>query len=264
MSPTRPVKATKKPIVEPKRPKANPKTSKRALAVNSGIVIANVLSNVAQFAQIPGIKLAADAASMVFNTIDKVQTNKEDFQIIADDAGELIIAIWRLQENSKNPKHWASLEIRDMVGNLKTALEKVNTIAKRQATRNIVVRVIFNMADAGQIRRTREMINTAVMRFQTLSGIKTIDLLLEVVKKQQELSEDMKTLGTSRVEEEEEEEHPKQTTRSTHAPAFVGPSSAVSVSNGSGNMVNYNVGNYKNNVISNAGNDNSINYYGSS
>lgn len=32
--------------------------------------------------------------------------------------------------------------------------------------RNLVVRLIFNMTDAGQIRQTREMITTAVARFQ--------------------------------------------------------------------------------------------------
>ena len=32
--------------------------------------------------------------------------------------------------------------------------------------RNLVARVIFNMTDAGQIRQTREMIVTAVSRFQ--------------------------------------------------------------------------------------------------
>jgi hypothetical protein len=45
--------------------------------------------------------------------------NKEDFQIIADDAADLILAIWRLQEKSETPKKWTSPEIRDMVGNLK-------------------------------------------------------------------------------------------------------------------------------------------------
>jgi hypothetical protein len=71
MSPTTQVKPIKKPLVKPKRPKANPpKTSKRAWAVNSGIVISNVLSNVAELASLPGVKLAAEAVSMVFTTID--------------------------------------------------------------------------------------------------------------------------------------------------------------------------------------------------
>ena len=45
-------------------------------------------------------------------------------------------------------------------------LEDVNRIAKRQATRNMVVRVVFNIADQGQIKRSRWMIDTAVSKFQ--------------------------------------------------------------------------------------------------
>jgi hypothetical protein len=236
MSPTTQVIATKKPVVQPKRPKSNPpKTSKRAWTVNSGIVVSDVVSNVAQFASLPGVKLAAEAVSTVFVTIEKVQANKEDFQIIADDAADLIIAIWRHQENSENPEEWAKLGIRDLVTDLKTALEDVNRIAMRQATRNMVVRVIFHMTDAGQIRRTREKIASAQSKFQVLCGMKIIDLLLQFAKKQ-------------------EEDPPKQTTT---APAFVN-----SISNGSGNMVNIKVGNFDNNITSNVGNNNSTNYYG--
>lgn len=73
MSPAKQVKATKNPVVQPKRPKANPKTSKdtkRAWAVNSGIVISNVLLNVAQYAPLLGVQHAAQAASMVFTTLE--------------------------------------------------------------------------------------------------------------------------------------------------------------------------------------------------
>jgi len=269
MPPTKQASATKKPVVQPKRPKSNLKPSKRAWAVNGGLVVSGVLLNVAQYASLLGVQHAALAASTFFSTIERVQANKEDFQIIADDAADLIIAIWRLQEKSENPKKWTSPEIRDMVGNLKAALEKVTRIAERQAMRNMVVRVIFNMTDAGQIRQTREMIVTAVSRFQVLSHIKMNELLLEVAAKQQELSEDLKNLSTPRVEDEEEEEeddeefsHPKQ---STKPPAFVGPNSygyGVAMSNVSGNVYNSNVGNVANTVISNVGNNNSRNYYG--
>ena len=70
MSPKKQVKATKKPVVQPKRPKANLKTSKRDWAVNSGIVISTVLLNVAQCASILGVQHAAQAATMFFTTIE--------------------------------------------------------------------------------------------------------------------------------------------------------------------------------------------------
>jgi hypothetical protein len=51
------------------------------------------------------------------------------------------------------------------------ALEKVTGIAKKQADRNMLVRFIFNMTDAGQILRTREMIKTATRNFQVSLSI---------------------------------------------------------------------------------------------
>ena len=63
-------RASKRPVVQPKRPKANAKTSKRAWAVNSGIVISSVLVNIAQCSSVLGVQHAAQAASMVFNTIE--------------------------------------------------------------------------------------------------------------------------------------------------------------------------------------------------
>jgi hypothetical protein len=96
--------------------------------------------------------------------------------------------------------------------------------------------------------------------------MKTIDLLLQFAKKQQELSERMENLSNPRVEEEDEEEDEEEEFSHQHIPpkqtipAFVGPSNIIS--NGSGNMVNFKVGGFDNNIISNAGNNYSTNYYG--
>lgn len=70
MSPTKQGKATRKPIVEPKRPIASPKTSKRALITNLGLVTSNALLSIAEYAPLPGIKHAAQAATFFFSTID--------------------------------------------------------------------------------------------------------------------------------------------------------------------------------------------------
>jgi len=94
-----------------------------------------------------------------------------------------------------------------MVENLKSALEEVNRIANKQARRNMVTRVVFNMTDAGQIRQIRDMIITAVLNFEVLSHIKMNELLLEVAVKQQELSQGMKNLsGIPQVPVEEKNE----------------------------------------------------------
>ena len=70
MPPTKQGKAAKKPVVQPTRPKSNLKPSKRAWAVNGGIVVSGVLLNVAQYSLLPGIQHAAQAASMFFATIE--------------------------------------------------------------------------------------------------------------------------------------------------------------------------------------------------
>lgn len=66
-------KVIKKPVIKPKRPKNNPKTSKdlkRAWAVNSGIVVSSVLLSIAQGASLLGVQHAAQAASIFFTTIE--------------------------------------------------------------------------------------------------------------------------------------------------------------------------------------------------
>jgi len=70
MSPTKQVKVTKKPVVQPNRRTTNPETSKRAWAVNSGMVISSALFTAAQCASLLGVQHAAQAVSMVFNTIE--------------------------------------------------------------------------------------------------------------------------------------------------------------------------------------------------
>ena len=63
-------KATEKRVVQPTRPKSNLKPSKRAWAVYGGIVVSDVLLNVAQHSLLPGIYRAAQAALMFFTTIE--------------------------------------------------------------------------------------------------------------------------------------------------------------------------------------------------
>jgi hypothetical protein len=63
-------KATKKPVIDPKRSKANPQNTKRHWALNGGLIISSVLLNVAQSSSLLGIQHAAQAASTVFSTIE--------------------------------------------------------------------------------------------------------------------------------------------------------------------------------------------------
>ena len=44
--------------------------------------------------------------------------------------------------------------------------------------RNMLVRILFNLTDAGQIRQTRQMINTAVSRFEVYILNFVLSLLL--------------------------------------------------------------------------------------
>ena len=72
-------KAPKKQVVEPKRSKANSKTSKGAWALNSGLVVSNVLYNVAAFAPIPGLKYAAWAVATFVGTVEVCGGTSFDF-----------------------------------------------------------------------------------------------------------------------------------------------------------------------------------------
>ena len=61
----------KKPIVEPKRSKANPKAPpKRAWAVNGGLVVSTVLFSVAQATSLPVVQHAAQSVATLFAMIE--------------------------------------------------------------------------------------------------------------------------------------------------------------------------------------------------
>ena len=91
MSPKNQGKATKKQVVEPKRSNANPKTSKRDWALNSGLVISNVLYNVAEFAPIPALKYAAQAVATFLGTVEVCGGTSFDFcvkQVLLESPGQ--------------------------------------------------------------------------------------------------------------------------------------------------------------------------------
>lgn len=91
-------KAIKKPIVAPKRPKANPKTPKRAWAANSGLVISTVLLTVAQCSSVIGIQHAAQAAVTVFSTIEVCRGISFDFCVETSTSRES----WQTKKTSKS------------------------------------------------------------------------------------------------------------------------------------------------------------------
>ena len=70
MAPKKKVKATKKPVAQPKRPNTIPKTNKTGLAVNTGIVASSLLLNIAQCGSVLGVQHAAQAVNLLFNTIE--------------------------------------------------------------------------------------------------------------------------------------------------------------------------------------------------
>jgi len=239
---------------------------------------------------VAGLQQVAQAVAVVFTITEKVYANKEDFQIIAHDASDLIIAIWKLQQKAEDPKKWLSPELREMVNGLAKTLNKVNEIATQQNKRNKISRIIFYMADSGKIKQLREKITMTVEKFQVLSNIKMNDLLLEVKAMQQNLSTQIENRNDAensqqraeRVQEEDTEEEEEDTEeeeedepetpvmkrRTRPAAAKISPTPPIgsnisdfSFSNGgSGQIHNQNVGNVVNTNYSDVGNNHSRNY----
>jgi len=275
MSPKKPLKSTDGPAYKPIG------TTKTAKGVNIGLVVSTALVEVGQLASIIGLQHAAMAAQAFIATIDRVQANKGDFVIIANDASDLIVAIWELQKKSKDPKKWISPEVRDMVANLKKTIDEVDRFALKQTARNMAARIVFNMTDAARIRQSREKINQAVAKFQVLSHLKEQELLLDVQQgmnsirdeqirvKEREEAEAEEEEEEEQEEEEEEEEEEEPPPPSSNQPTWPGPTPfaapttsihGFNFSNTGGKMFNQNVGNIVNTNISNIGNNYSRNY----
>ncbi|KAF8813195.1 hypothetical protein BYT27DRAFT_7251165 [Phlegmacium glaucopus] len=246
-------------------PKNKERPSRKEKVLHSGILISNLLAQIGQCASVVGLQHAAVAVSTVFTVIDKVQANKKDFQIIADHASDLIIAIWHTQEQCKNPKKWLSNGARNMVKELTVTLDEVCKIALKHTNRNIFDRVIFYMADAGKIRQAREKINAAVIKFQVINDIKVNDVHVEMLDMMKKVSKQIENLNKAEsMPEEEEEEEEEDTSRAPRPRA--GGSNSASISgfsfsnNGSGTINNQNVGNMTNTTHSGITNKHSENH----
>ncbi|KAF8813194.1 hypothetical protein BYT27DRAFT_7271112 [Phlegmacium glaucopus] len=253
MSSQNQVKPTKESVVDHKKLIIAIKehSTWRDKALNGGIIITNILVQIGQSAPIVGLQHAANAVSTVLTTIEKVQANKKDFKLIADDALDLIIAIWHAHDQAKNPKELSSNGISEIVTDLIDTLTEVNKIALKYTKRNIINRVIFYMADAGKIRQAREKMDAAVKKFQLVYHLRVVDVLFGMVEMMKEQIRDRNEVENMPEDNEGEVEH---TSRAPIARAGGSNSARISgfsfSTNGPGTINNQNVGNIVNTTYS--------------
>jgi len=163
-------------------------------------LILSVVKEAAMLAPIAELKKAACSALLIFKTTQIVKENKEAYERLGYDSGGLIIAIWRSFKKAEDPEKWLSAEMRDILEDLSHTLENICSFVNEQLSKSKAIRVIFSRADGVKINEYREHLNYAMQKFELQSHMNINDVLIRVLKKNDEISEQI----LHRNEEEDE------------------------------------------------------------
>ncbi|KAF8816232.1 hypothetical protein BYT27DRAFT_7238066 [Phlegmacium glaucopus] len=178
-------------------------------SLHGSALILTVVKDAATFAPFSELKRAASVALFILKTIQAVRENKEAYERLGDDSVGLIAAIWRSYKKAELPNEWLSAEMREILEDLTHTLESIATFVGEQLSRNRAIRVIFSRADTIKINEYREHLNYAMQKFELQSHMNINDILMQLVRKNDQLSEQIQ----HRNEEEEVRRSQEITTR---------------------------------------------------
>ncbi|KAJ3514309.1 hypothetical protein NLJ89_g2452 [Agrocybe chaxingu] len=169
-----------------KSPKPSRISKALEIGAEGGNLLLTLVQEAARFAPIPYLQLAADTTLKIVNTVQAVKGNQADFKQLAQDSTELIAVVWRSYQKASDPEAWAKEKL-EMVESFVTTLHMILAFVEDQVDRNVAVRVIFSVADAGKIKALRERLHTAVEKFEVSSHLSIQDMLQEVLDGQKEI-----------------------------------------------------------------------------
>jgi len=152
-------------------------------------LILSVVKEAASLSPFAELKKAACVALMILRTIQAVKENREAYERLGHDSSGLIVAIWRSYKSAEVPGEWLSAEMREILEDLTHTLESICSFVTEQLSRNKMIRVVFSRADGIKINEYREHLNYAMQKFELQSHININDVLLQIVRKNDQLSE---------------------------------------------------------------------------
>jgi len=138
--------------------------------------------------KIPILKQNANVALVILKTVKAIKFNKDEFQQLANHAGDLIVGIWRSYKNAKVPEKWLSPPLRDILRGLLGNLYSMCEFLEEQVSTNVFFRMMGNAIDMQQINRYHQRLTITLDKFEIQSNISTNLLLVQLLEKQKEMS----------------------------------------------------------------------------
>lgn len=155
--------------------------------LQGGTFLLTVVQEAAKYAPVPYLQEAAGSVLLIFNTIAATKNNKEDLERLAEDAVKLMAAIWTSYKISENKHEWPSRALREIILGLVKELDSITAFVKARVSKPWAIRAVYNVFDAKKIVEYRQRLNSAVQNFQVSSDLNVNDMLLQVLRKQDEV-----------------------------------------------------------------------------
>ncbi|KAF8816226.1 hypothetical protein BYT27DRAFT_7333566 [Phlegmacium glaucopus] len=171
----------------------------RTDGINSPSLIINIVKEATTLPCPRELRQAAMVTLLIVKTIQTVKENKEGYERLGDDSAGLIAAIWRSYKKAEAPEEWLSAEMREILEDLTHTLENICSFVEERLSKKRTIRMIFSRADDAKVTEYRELLNYAVQKFELQSHMNINDVLIQLVKKNDQLSEHL----LSRSEEED-------------------------------------------------------------
>jgi len=161
------------------------RTSWREASLNSPPLILSLVNEAATLAPFPELKGAASVALKILENTQAVKENKDAYVQLGEDSGGLIVAIWCSFKKTEYPREWLSTEMREILEDLTHTLKNICSFVEDHISKNKAMRIMHGRAR--KINDYLEHLNYAMQKFELQSQMNINDVLLQIVRKNDQL-----------------------------------------------------------------------------
>ncbi|GLB44683.1 hypothetical protein LshimejAT787_1800200 [Lyophyllum shimeji] len=164
------------------------------IVLDSSDLVLSTLADAARFTPVPYLHDAAGVALGIVNIIQGVQSNKQGFKQLANDACALVYIIL-CRDNKEFPGiATVTPTYLDQAKELAETLHEIYKFAKKQVERNKIIRMLQYKSDAGTIQEYCDRLKHSLDIFNVKSTLSIQDILASMQKELAHVAEQTTSL----------------------------------------------------------------------
>ncbi|KAJ7287286.1 hypothetical protein C8J57DRAFT_581429 [Mycena rebaudengoi] len=144
------------------------------------------LTTAAQFAPVPFLQEVSALALTILNTVRAARDNKASFEMLANDACELVSAIVCVYNDLVKDGQTPSLGLKKHVEDLIILLKAISEFARKHASHGTVQRMVRRTSDYSRIQEYRGRLRQALDVFGLQSSISIHETVYQILKELRE------------------------------------------------------------------------------